>query len=139
PSRLRDNPYLDQQAYEANLAELPLAQRERLLYGNWEIPDDGELFQRGWFELLDRSELPTGMRAVRFWDLAGTEPNNANRDPDYTVGLRLELEQRSGSFYISDLVRVRKAPGAVERLVAETAARDGREVMIGIEQEPGAA
>jgi predicted phage terminase large subunit-like protein len=139
PSRLRDNPHLDQDAYRATLARLPLAERERLLHGDWEIPDDGELFQRGWFELLERSELPAGTRAVRFWDLAGTEPGSGNRDPDYTVGLRLELERRSGTFYISDLVRVRRAPGAVERLVAATADRNGREVTIGIEQEPGAA
>jgi predicted phage terminase large subunit-like protein len=139
PSRLADNLYLERSEYEARLAELPLAERERLLHGDWEIPDDGELFQRSWFEQLDRSELPCGMRAVRFWDLAASEPGSANRDPDYTVGLRLELEPNSGSFYISDIIRERRAPGAVERLVAETAARDGREVMIGIEQEPGAA
>jgi hypothetical protein len=66
PSRLRDNPYLDQDAYQATLAQLPLAERERLLHGDWEIPDDGELFRRGWFELLERSELPAGTRAVRF-------------------------------------------------------------------------
>jgi predicted phage terminase large subunit-like protein len=139
PSRLADNPYLDRAEYEARLAELPLAERERLPHSDWEIPDDGELFQRGWFELLERGQLPTGLRAVRFWDLAGSEPSSANRDPDYTVGLRLELDPVSGSFYISDLVRERKAPGAVERLIAATAARDGREVTIGIEQEPGAA
>jgi phage terminase large subunit-like protein len=78
-------------------------------------------------------------RALRYWDLAGTEPTTANRDPDYTVGLRLELHQRSGSFYISDIVRVRKAPGAIEQLVAATASRDGRAVAILIEQEPGAS
>jgi predicted phage terminase large subunit-like protein len=139
PSRLADNPYLERSKYEARLAEMPLAERERFLHGDWDVPDDGELFQRSWFELLDRHSLPAGTRAVRYWDLAGTEPSSANRDPDYTVGLRLELEPSSGSFYISDIVRERKAPGAVEQLVAATAARDGRAVAIGIEQEPGAA
>jgi hypothetical protein len=139
PSRLADNPYLDREAYEARLAELPLAERERLLRGDWQIPDDGELFRRDWFRLIERHELPAGTRAVRFWDLAGTEPTGANRDPDYTVGLRLDLDPRSGAFFISEIVRERRAPGAVERLVAETAARDGKGVTIGIEQEPGAA
>jgi predicted phage terminase large subunit-like protein len=139
PSRLADNPYLDPGEYEARLAELPLAERERLLNGDWQIPDDGELFQRAWFGLIERHELLAGTRAVRFWDLAGTEPSSANRDPDYTVGLRLELDPTSGTFFISDIVRERKAPGAVERLVAATAARDGRGVTVGIEQEPGAA
>ena len=139
PSRLADNPYLERSEYEARLAELPLAERERLLYGDWEIPDEGELFQRSWFELVDRHQLPERTPTVRFWDLAGTEPSSANRDPDYTVGLRLELDGRSGGFYITDIVREQKAPGAIERLVADTAARDGREVEIGIEQEPGGA
>jgi predicted phage terminase large subunit-like protein len=139
PSRLADNPYLERDEYEARLAELPLAERERLLNGDWQIPDDGELFQRAWFGLIERHELPAGTRAVRFWDLAGTEASSANRDPDYTVGLRLELDPTSGSFFVSDIVRERKAPGAVERLVVETAARDGRGVTVGIEQEPGAA
>ena len=38
PSRLADNPYLDRTEYEARLAALPLAERERLLHGDWEIP-----------------------------------------------------------------------------------------------------
>ena len=71
--------------------------------------------------------------------MAIAQPTSANRDPDYTVGLRLELHQPSGSFYISDIVRARKAPGTIEQLVAATAKRDGREVAIRIEQEPGAA
>ena len=138
-SRLADNPYLGQAEYAARLAELPLAERERLVNGNWEIPDDGELFQRSWFEQTEPHQLPVGTEAVRFWDLAATEPSSANRDPDYTVGLRLDLDSVSGTFYITDIVRERKAPGAIERLVAATAARDGRQVAIAIEQEPGAA
>jgi predicted phage terminase large subunit-like protein len=137
PSRLEDNPHLDGDAYRANLAQLPLAQRERLLRGDWNIPDDGELFRRGWFELIEPHQVPEGTAALRYWDLAGTEVSSANRDPDYTVGLRLELDVRSGIFYISDVVRERRAPGAVEELVTATAQRDGRAVEILIEQEPG--
>jgi predicted phage terminase large subunit-like protein len=119
------------------LAELPTAQRERLLRGDWEIPDDGEVFKREWFPIIERHQLPEHTRAVRYWDLAGTAPSSANRDPDYTVGLRLDLHPKSGTFYITDIVRARKAPGAVEQLVADTARRDGRTVAIQIEQEPG--
>jgi predicted phage terminase large subunit-like protein len=139
PSRLEDNPYLNQEDYREMLGELPLAERERLLRGDWEIPDDGELFKRDWFDLIDPHQLPERTRAVRYWDLAGTEPTSANRDPDYTVGLRLELHPQSGSFYISNIIRERKAPGAIEQLVAATAAGDGRAAAIRIEQEPGAS
>jgi predicted phage terminase large subunit-like protein len=44
---------------------------------------------------------------------------------------------RVGERYVTDIVRERKGPGAVERLVAATAARDGHETTIAIEQEPG--
>ena len=62
-------------------AHLPTAERERLLHGNWEIPDDGELFKREWFPVIERGQLPDRRRAVRYWDLAATEPGPANRGP----------------------------------------------------------
>jgi predicted phage terminase large subunit-like protein len=139
PARLADNPFLDRDTYVASLAVLPHAERERLLNGDWNIPDEGELFQRSWFEEIDRTELPQTTRSVRFWDLAATEPSSASPDPDYTAGLRLDLDDRNGIFYLTDLVHVRKAPGAVEQLVAATAQLDGKAVRIIIEQEPGAA
>jgi predicted phage terminase large subunit-like protein len=139
PSSLADNPHLNQADYAATLAELPTAERERLLNGNWEIPDDGELFQRNWFPIIEPHQLPDNTRAVRYWDLAGTEPSSANRDPDYTVGLRLDLHDKTGNLYIRDIIRVRKAPGAIEELVAQTARSDGTSVAICIEQEPGSA
>ena len=140
PSRLADNPHLDHSTYIDTLGQLPTAERHRLLYGDWDIPDDGELFQRDWFHLIEPHQLPTSkIGAVRYWDLAATEPGPANPDPDWTVGLLLTHHRPTGSFYIADIVRERKAPGAIERLVADTAKRDGRSVKIVIEEEPGAA
>jgi hypothetical protein len=63
PSRLADNPYLNQADYRGMLRELPLAERERLLNGDWEIPDEGELFQRAWFEIVEAHQLPERTRA----------------------------------------------------------------------------
>jgi predicted phage terminase large subunit-like protein len=137
PGRLAENPYLDQESYRATLALLPTVERQRLLEGDWEIPDEGELFRREWFQEIARMPSQT-TRAVRFWDLAATVRSDARPDPDYTVGLRIDLD-KNGVFYISDIVRVRRAPGAVEALVAATAARDGEAVTIAIEQEPGSA
>ncbi|HEY8777177.1 MAG TPA: phage terminase large subunit [Gaiellaceae bacterium] len=138
PARLTDNPYLNHDDYITSLSVLPRSERERLLNGDWDIPDEGELFQHGWFEQIDRNQLPNTTRAVRFWDLAATEPSAASPDPDYTVGLKLELNA-AGTYYITDIVRVRKPPGTIEEIVAATARNDGREVEITIEQEPGAA
>jgi predicted phage terminase large subunit-like protein len=138
-SRLQDNPHLDHDEYLATLAGLPLAERERLVNGDWEIADDGELFRREWFDLIEPHQLPEHTRAVRFWDLAATEPGPGNPDPDYTVGVRLDLHERSGIYYITDIVRVRQGAGAIEQLVADTARLDGKTVTIVIEEEPGAA
>jgi predicted phage terminase large subunit-like protein len=139
PSRLDDNPHLDQAAYMETLAHLPTAERERLLNGDWEIPNDGELFKREWFPIIEPADVPAGTIAVRYWDLAATEPSAGNPDPDWTVGLRLDLHPATGVFYIRDIARARKAPGAVEQLVAATAQSDGRPVQIVIEQEGGAS
>jgi predicted phage terminase large subunit-like protein len=136
PSRLRDNPHLDPH-YANTLAQLPTAERERLLNGDWEIPDDGELFRREWFQIIDPHHVPEHTTAVRYWDLAGTEPSPANRDPDYTVGIRLEQDPTTGIFYLTGIVRVRKGPGAIEHLVAATAKQDGHETTIVLEEEPG--
>jgi predicted phage terminase large subunit-like protein len=138
PSRIADNPHLDP-AYLDSLARLGGAERERLLRGDWEIGEDGELFQRDWFEVISAARVPARTDAVRYWDLAATEASAANPDPDYTLGLKLELDRRSGTFYITHIVRERRAPGAVEALVKQTADADGREVAIVLEQEPGAA
>jgi predicted phage terminase large subunit-like protein len=90
--------------------------------------------------VIERHEVPaSGLRGVRYWDLAATEPSAANRDPDWTVGLRLDWHRESGDYFLIDIVRERRGPGAIEELVKTTAERDGREVSIVIEQEPGAA
>lgn len=107
--------------------------------GNWQIANDGELFKREWFPLIEPHEVPANTIGVRYWDLAATEPSGANPDPDWTVGLRLELHPETGVFYITDIVRERKAAGAVEQLVATTADNDGSLVRIVIEEEGGAS
>ena len=81
---------------------------------------------------------PEARDAVRYWDLAATEPGPANPDPDYTVGLRLDKDA-SGKFTIRDNVRGRWSEDVVERKVRQTAVEDGRGVDVYIEQEPGAS
>jgi len=46
---------------------------------------------------------------------------------------------RHRTYYVTDLVRVRKTAGSVEDIVAATAAADGRRVEVVLEQEPAAA
>ena len=74
---------------------------------------------------------------VRYWDLAATEKTEFN-DPDWTVGIKLGRD-RSGGFWVLDMVRQRANPGDVEQLLLDTAAQDGKRVRIGFGQDPGQA
>jgi predicted phage terminase large subunit-like protein len=136
---LEDNPHLNADDYIASLLTMPSAERERLLRGDWNIPDEGALFQRDWFTIIEPGQVPETNRAIRYWDLAATEPNLSYPDPDYTVGLRLDRHDHTGMYYLRDIVRVRKSAGTVQDIVAATAQKDGRAVPIVIEQEPGAS
>jgi len=78
-------------------------------------------------------ELPPAKFAskIRFWDKAGTKDGGA-----YTVGVLLGLDL-SKRFWILDVVRGQWSSEKRERIIKETANMDGREVKIGLEQEPG--
>jgi predicted phage terminase large subunit-like protein len=134
-----DNPYLDQHEYRKALANLDPVRRAQLETGDWSIRQGGAIFQRQWFRIVDRA--PAGLRRVRFWDLAATaEPTRSDLlyDPDYTVGALLGLAH-DGTVYVLDVVRRRLDSPDVKRLVLQTAELDGREVVIGMEQESGAS
>ena len=121
-SRWSDNPYLNLDEYKKQLAHLPPAERERLINGDWDIPDDGHVLQRHRFPRS--STLPTfprwSTRAVRYWDLAASVPTPSNPDPDYTVGLRLDLDRR-GSTTSPASSAAASTPAPVEQLIAATA------------------
>ncbi len=113
PILLRGNP-----EYYAWLLSLPTLERERLLGGNWKIrPAAGLYFQREWCAIVDA--VPADLDIVRYWDLAATEKTERN-DPDWTVGIKLGRD-RSGGYYLLDLVRARANPGDVEQLLRNTA------------------
>lgn len=140
PSRLADNKILMEKdpSYLSNLQALSKVDRERLLYGNWNIkPSAGNFFNRAWFEFWD--EVPHGYnKAVRYWDRAATKPSEKNRDPDWTRGLKL-LRYPNGTWLIADLASIRDTPLAVETLIRNTASQDGSKVIVVGEQDPGSA
>ena len=55
PARQLDNPYLDVVAYDHSLAQLDPVTRQRLRDGDWDIDEEGTLFQRQWFRLVPAS------------------------------------------------------------------------------------
>ena len=139
PAKVFDNPALLRvnPEYLAWLLSLPLLECERLLGGNWKIRPAAELyFKREWCTVVD--EVPAELdHIVRYWDLAATEKTEFN-DPDWTVGIKLGRD-RSGGYWVLDMVRRRANPGDVERLLLDTAPQDGKRVRIGFGQDPGQA
>jgi predicted phage terminase large subunit-like protein len=140
PARQIDNPSLDVDAYELSLAQLDPVTRQRLRNGDWDVAEEGKLFQRHWFPLV--REWPRGRRQLRFWDFAGTEEKRGPRgevknDPDWTVGSR--VTEQDGQYWVIDMQRARLSPKGVEDLVKQTAQLDGTGVEVWIEQEPGSS
>lgn len=141
PAFLWDNPHLDTEEYEQSLRELHPVMWRRLLHGDWDAMDPGEILQpRAWLNADDYLDAaPIGkMFRVRYWDLASSEPTSASPDPDYTAGARWSV-QPNGTTVLEHVVRERYTPGKVERLIRNTAETDPRGTVVWIEREPGAS
>lgn len=140
PAGLDDNPYLDAKEYEQSLEELDPVTRSRLRDGNWEIVRKGNMFKRNWFQPVD--ELPPYRKKVRFWDMAATDEEKAKKrnksnDADYTAGIL--MSRWKNTYYIEDVIRVRKRPADTELLQKDTAVSDGYNTIIREEREPGSS
>jgi predicted phage terminase large subunit-like protein len=141
PARVEDNPTLmkSDPGYINRLMGLDQVRRAQLRRGDWMIrPAAGLYFKRAWFKFVDAR--PSNIaRTVRYWDLAGTEPNpKKGNDPDWTVGTRLDLLD-DGRLCISDVQRDRVSPFEVEKLVDATAELDGTSVPLWMGEDPGQA
>ncbi len=137
PAKLTDNQILMKQdpTYQATLNSLSRVDRMRLLYGNWDVSEKGGMFEREWFTIKDTA--PPGMRLVRYWDRAATEPTPKRPDPDWTAGVLCGMHK--GDLYILDMVHFQGSPAKNERNIKNTAISDGKKVVIGLEKEPGSA
>lgn len=125
--------------YMANLQALSAVDRERLLNGNWDIRDGaGDYFKEEWFPIIESHELPPAVHTVRTWDFAATEVSDVNADPDWTVGLKGIIDA-DGEIIITDMQRARINPTKVKKLVVNTTAIDGKQVLVRIPQDPGSA
>ena len=112
--------------YLANLEALPTVEKERLLFGNWNIrPAAGMYFPRDKANLIN--ELPNDVvRWVRAWDLAGTEDkknNNPEDGPAYTAGILIG-KRKNGRIVIGDVINRRMNSSDVRNTVHNTARLD---------------
>ena len=140
PSMLTDNPGIDAESYRQALSALDPIERRRLEMGDWWATSLGTIFDRTAFVPIDPIDVPqvtSSARAVRFWDLAATEPSHSNPNPDWTVGTLMLFDQ--GIAYVLDVKKARVKNERVEQLVAQTAYEDGHTVTIRMEQEPGSS
>lgn len=133
----RDTPQLSPD-YELQLLQQDAVQRARLMDGDWEaVRAAGKYFKRDWLDSCRRDEVPKDARFVRQWDRAATERSEKSTDPDWTAGV---LMARKGAHYwIVDIQRFRSTPAVVEEKMLACAKADGRNVTIGLSQDPGQA
>jgi predicted phage terminase large subunit-like protein len=142
-ARLEDNPTLveNDPDYEQRLLDNDPVRARQLRYGDWLVHyGAGLLFTRQMFSIIDR--CPPWLLRCRFWDRAATEvklgpKGKPTNDPDWTSGVRVCLTEQG--FVIDDIIRRQMKPGDVWTLIRETAKADGRETIVGLEQEPGAS
>jgi predicted phage terminase large subunit-like protein len=139
PARISDNPHIDVTDYMQSLGLVLGVERDRLMDGDWDIEESGELFNMSLVDLVD--DWPEPSMSLRVWDMAATEEPRAgatNTDPDWTVGTRLDRDAR-GYVTITDVRRARVSPGKAKKMIIDAAISDGRRVPIVILEEPGAS
>jgi phage terminase large subunit-like protein len=146
PAFAEDNPYLDRKGYLMNLAQLDPTEFEWYANGDWDAQPSGDIFEREWFgQYLDVEPSGEGVHWCRYWDLAGTDPNdpgNEKKDPAYSAGVKVGLQwlaNGAARVIIGDAVRDRLKPGDVELFVKATAEIDGKGTRQVFELEPGSS
>ena len=128
-------------SYLANLHGLSLVERERLLNGNWKIRPAAGLYFKPDQTRIVKSVPEDLVAVVRAWDLAATEVNLGNKDPDRTAGV-LMGRMRNGQYIVLDVKRIAANAANVRAIVKSTAATDRAEYRcrkVSIPQDPGQA
>lgn len=95
-------------------------------------PAEGGLFKPNQIQIIDAAPVGSGIRWVRAWDLASTT------DGDWTAGAKLGMLP-DGRLVIADMQRMRVGPDERDFAIVNTAARDGRQVLVSLPQDPGQA
>lgn len=110
------------------------------IYQGQPIERDGNIFKREWFmddathqiyNQINMEDLPDDLPMLRYWDFAAS-----GKDGDGTSGLLTGWDGEN--LYFIDLVSGNWSSRQVLHKFKSTAKKDGRNVLIKIEQEPGA-
>lgn len=133
PAGLDDNPHLDTEEYEQQLDLLDVISRQQLRHGRWGLTAKGGQFDRTMVDVVESA--PPGLRKVRGWDFAATEPQPGQPDPDWTRGVLWGT--KGGEYWVIDMVG--KQTNDPEGYCEATAAMDGKGIEVAIPQDPGQA
>lgn len=104
------------------------------LYQQGPVDDILKFTNPSWLKSIDALPEADDWKWARVWDLAATEDGG-----DYTAGTLQAYSKKLSMSVIANVIRKQVSIGDVETLVKETAAFDGEEVTICIEQEPGSS
>lgn len=123
--------------YISNLKAMSDIKQRIYLDGSWTArEEESGYFKRDWVTLVDYPS-PTAKQRVRAYDIAMTLPSNANPNPDWTRGVLLSKDERS-VYTVEDIVSIRDRTLEVEKLIFDTAIKDGQDVIISLPQDPNA-
>lgn len=138
PSNIYDNEILLKKdpGYLASLNSQSEGDRKRLKSGCWYVRGmSGNMFKNEHFKIVDVPDQCD--RLVRYWDRASTEVSSRNKNPDWTAGVL--CGKTNGQLVILDIVHFRGSPAENQKIIKSVADRDGYEVEIHLEQEPGSS
>lgn len=103
------------------------------LYQQSPLPKSGGMFPKENWRVATFPSGSAGWRRVRFWDTAASSGKG-----DWTVGVLMGLDPEN-NLWVLDVVRDRVDAAGVERLLVDTAHRDGRSVAVRYEEAKAAA
>ncbi len=135
-STLDQNPSLGAD-YKSKLLSMGQKDQMELLSGCWNFDSStGVYFKREYLEEVPLFKLPKMKRTVRAWDIAASPVSDFNRNPDWTVGVKMGV-CHDGYYYIMDMVRFRESIGEVKKRILATARKDGEGTTIVVPMDPG--
>lgn len=136
--------------YVSFLEGLNRVEKARLLFGNWKIrPDGANYFDRKWLNKLDY--MPRLVTRARAWDKASTEPNDNNRQPDFSACVGMGKTENGDIVIFGNYCdenydeetethgRFRKRPGEREEIILLQAIHDGDNTTIIMPEDPSSS
>lgn len=127
PASVHDNPYLDSEEYLDELRRQGELVFQRLGLGDWDA-EQGEIFNREWFKIINARDVPDHVRWCHSIDTAASAKARADNNASGFIGV-----DRQGNIYIEDLQAWKAEwPETKGRLIKRILARPDPVIIEGI-------